>query len=854
MIQRKIVTSISAAALLGSLGMPVAFAQSDDLDLLEEVVTIGSRTKPRSVTESPVPVDVISARDLAQTGSSDMLDMLKGSVPSFNVHDQPISDAASMIRPVNMRGLSSDSTLILFNGKRRHRASVIAFQGGGLNDGAQGPDISVIPSIALKQVEILRDGAAAQYGSDAIAGVMNFVLKDDAEGGALEVKTGQFYEGDGQTTTIAGNYGMAMTDSGFLNLSFQMKDADATSRSVQRPDAQALIDAGNTAVAVPAQIWGSPIIENDMTLFANFGIDLKDGTEIYAFGNYSNREVDGGFYYRNPNGRGGVYTYTNDNGTPGDEDDDFSARLIADMTDDMSGNCPNTLIPGDPADDAIFNALNPDVCFGFKQIIPGGYTPRFVGNITDTSFTAGRRGEFSSGFLEDWNFDLSGSVGRNESEFGLNNTINPSFGPDTKRNFDTGAYIQLEKTINFDLQKQMGDTSVAMGTEYREESFQIVAGEGMSWQVGPLAEQGFNIGSHGFAGFSIDSAGTSERSNYALYLDVENQTTDDLMLGGALRYENFNTFGDTINYKVVFNWQLSDNIAWRGSHSTGFRAPTLGQASVVNTQTSIVGGQLTQAQTLPAPKLGEAELQPEESVNFATGLVMNFGGLDVTVDAYFIEVTDRIALTDNATPTTAQRAAMAAAGVPNPELIGQINYFANDFDTETTGLDVVATYGAELFGGGTDFSLAYNWTTTEVVGGDTSCGGSFVGNKGEICKAVRLERGLPEHRASFTMSQKWENVSAFVRTNYYGEYVGVHADWFGEQVGTAFTVDLEATYHATQEFSFTAGASNLFDQEAAKIDGSIVGEDDSVLGGIYYETSPYGIGGGFYYLKASYEF
>lgn len=838
-----IVTSLSLVALAGSLGMP-AFAQTsgESQEILEEVVTVGTRTKARSVSESPVPVDVLNANDLAKSGSSDMLDLLKGSVPSFNVHDQPISDAASMIRPVNMRGLSSDSTLILVNGKRRHRASVIAFQGGGLNDGAQGPDISVIPSVALKQVEVLRDGAAAQYGSDAIAGVMNFVLKDDAEGGSLEVKSGEFFEGDGQATTISGNYGMPMTDAGFLNLSFQMKNVDDTSRSVQRPDAQEMIDAGNTAVAAPAQIWGSPKIDDDLTLFANFGIDLQDGSEIYAFGNHSTRTVDGGFYYRNPNGRDGVYT-------TGD------VRLVGALDGNAASCDAYRTVPLADGSDMVTSGLTADDnCFVFNKMIPGGYTPRFVGDITDNSITAGRRGEFSDGFMQGWNYDVSASVGRNEAQFGLNNTINPSFGPDSKRNFDTGAYIQLEKTLNFDVQKQFDTLSLAMGTEWRDESFQIIAGEGMSWQVGPLADQGFNIGSHGFAGFSIDSAGTAERSNYALYVDVENQLTDDLLLGGALRYEDFDTFGDTANYKLTFNWQLTDNVAWRGSHSTGFRAPTMGQASVVNTQTSIVGGQLTQAQTLPAPKLGEAELTPEESVNFATGLVMSAGDVDVTIDAYYIEVEDRIALTDNAAPTDAQRAAMAAAGVPNPELIGQINYFANDFDTETTGVDVVATYGAELFGGATDFSLAYNWTKTEVNGGDATCGGAFLNDQGEICKAVRLERGLPEHRASFTVAQNWDKLSAFVRTNFYGEYVGVHADWFGEQLGSEFTMDMEVSYQAAESVSLTAGASNLFDNMGGKIDGSIVGAPDNVLGGIYYETSPYGIGGGFYYLKAGYEF
>ena len=299
------------------------------------------------------------------------------------------------------------------------------------------------------------------------------------------------------------------------------------------------------------------------------------------------------------------------------------------------------------------------------------------------------------------------------------------------------------------------------------------------------------------------------------------------------------------------NWQMTDSVALRASHSTGFRAPIQGQASVVNTQTSIANGQLTQAQTLPAPVLGEDVLQPEESKNYAVGLVISAGDLELTVDGYYIEVDDRIALTDNAEPTDAQRAAMAAAGISNPELIGQVNYFANDFGTETTGVDVVGTYSLES---GTELSLAYNWTETEVIGGDATCGGGFVGDQGEVCKAVRLERGLPEHRATFTASHSWEGVSGFLRANYYGEYVGVHADWFGEEVGADVTVDLEVSVDVSESFTVTAGAANIFDQDAPSIDGSIVGEADSVLGGKYYETSPFGINGGFYYLKAAYNF
>ena len=826
------INTIAAAIIAGGVVLPAA---AETTATLEEVVVVGSRGAPRSVGDSPVPVDVISADELGRAGSNDLMMQLQSAVPSLNVHLQPISDAASMIRPANLRGLSSDSTLIMVNGKRRHRASVIAFQGGGVNDGSQGPDISVIPSIALKSVEVLRDGAAAQYGSDAVAGVINFVLNDSAEGGSLKVKQGQFSEGDGDTTVVMGNFGMPLTDAGFMNISFQMKENEATSRSLQRPDAQALIDAGNNSVTRPAQIWGAPIIDDDVTFFFNSGLDLGNGGEAYMFGNYSERDIDGGFYYRNPDGRGGVFT-------KGD-----GTRLIADVTGDMSGNCPTALDPSDYAGrDAVIADPN---CYILNQAAPGGYTPRFVGNITDSSFTMGRSGELAAGPLAGTSFDISGSVGRNEATFGLNNTFNPSMGPDSPRNFETGSYIQLAKTFNVDMSKEYGSTSVAYGYEWRETTFSVISGEESSWVAGPYATQGFNVGSHGFAGFSPDSAGAFSRRNYAVYGDVSNQVSDDLLVQGAIRYEDYSSGLDTTNYKLAFNYQLTDNLALRGSHSTGFRAPTQGQANVVNTQTTLVDGQLTQAQTLPGFKLGAEQLQPEESTSFAFGIVATLGEVELTADWFNIEVDDRIALTSNAAPTDAQRAAMTAAGIPNAELIGEVNYFTNDFNTETSGLDIVATYGADLMGGSTDFSAAYNYTDTEV---------SDQGNVTSDSKVKRLEEGLPNHRATFTMDQQWENVSAFVRANYFGEYYAVHADWFGTDSSSEMTVDMEMTYSFSDNFDLTLGAQNMFDQDALRIDGSAgavaEGVPGNVLGAIFYETSPYGIGGSYWYVKAGYNF
>jgi len=646
---------------------------------------------------------------------------------------------------------------------------------------------------------------------------------------------GEYTEGDGATSTIAGKYGMPLGQDGFVTASFQIRQADDTSRSDQRPDAAALIAAGNTAVATPAQIWGAPKIDDDVTFFMNAGVMNSDGSESYMFGNYSERDVDGGFYYRNPDGRDGVFT-----------SGDF--RLVG----DVDGTCAySTAGTVDPADYTLRNTIMADTsCFLMNQIAPGGYTPRFVGTITDTSFTTGRRGDITDGFLSGYSYDLSGSVGRNEADFGLNNTVNPSMGPDTPRNFTTGSYIELEKTFNFDLTKVVDSMTIAYGAEWREETFEVISGEEASWKAGKFALQGFNVGSHGFAGFSPDSQGSFTRRSYGIYVDLENQVSDELLLGGAFRYEDYSSFGDTNDFKLKAMYQVSDTVSLRASTSTGFRAPTQGQVNVVNTQTTLVDGQLTQAQTLPGFKLGAGQLKPEEATNTSFGIVYNEGALSLTADFFSIELEDRVALTSNAAPTAAQVTAMGVAGIPNPELIGQVNYFTNDFDTETTGYDLVAAYSTVLMGAESNISAAWNHTETEVTNSGAVTGAS---------KIKRLEQGLPEDRMTFTLAQTWsDKVSSFVRANMYGEYYAVHADWFGTTSDAEWTVDASVNYQLTDNFNVSAGVQNLFDTEALKIDGSAgaIGEGvpGNVLGGIYYETSPYGIEGAFWYVSAGYNF
>ena len=399
--------------------------------------------------------------------------------------------------------------------------------------------------------------------------------------------------------------------------------------------------------------------------------------------------------------------------------------------------------------------------------------------------------------------------------------------------------------------------NVATGLEWRQESFEIVSGEQASWQQGPLATQGFSVGSHGFAGFSPEAQGINKRQSVAAYIDVEAYVTEDFLLGAALRYEDFSSFGNTTNYKLTAQYRVNDELSFRASHSTGFRAPTVGQANVVNTQTSLVNGELVQSATFPpthpvSAQKGGAELQPEESVSYAVGLVYQSGDFFMTVDAYNIEVTDRVAQTDKLDITQADVDALDGL-YPSPELLlgGKITFFANDFDTTTQGVDIVANYGMELMGGDTKFSLAYNYNSTEV-----DDPGSFTTGY----KVRRLEEGIPEHRATFTLAQSWENVSMLVRANYFGEWFATHADepdefssyGWSETVGSSYTVDASVSYFLNDNWTLSAGANNIFDTEAQKLqkDGGAYG----VVSGVYYESGPFDYNGGYYYVKAAYKF
>ncbi len=852
---------ITAASLTASLAvaLPTVAQEQGADDSVEKIAVVGTRSAPRSIGDSPVPVDIISEEEFRSQGSTDMVSMMQSAIPSFNVNDQPINDASTLVRPANLRGMASDHTLVLVNGKRRHRSAVITFLGGGLSDGAQGPDISTIPSVAMKQVEVLRDGAAAQYGSDAIAGVINFVLKDDSEGGMFEARYGSYFEGDGDTYQYAGNIGLPFTSAGFANFSFEYREADDTVRSVQRDDAAALAAGGNTNINNPAQIWGNPEVKDDLKFFANIGLELSNTSEAYLFGNYASREVDGGFYYRNPHTRGGV------NGGP--TVDGQATLLVGDLDGVGVGiECPTVFITDDNVlDDADYGLIadgNTAVgqnCFAFNEMFPGGFTPRFGGTVEDASIVFGTKGQLDN----EISYDVSFSYGQNEVEFSIRNTVNPSLGPATPTEFSPGRYTQAEQSFNVDLSKPFDvglaePLFLAGGFEYRHESYDSIAGDPKSYEVGPLASQGFGIGSNGFPGLAARFQGKDSRHSIALYLDSEFYLTEDFMVGAAIRFEDFSDFGNTTKGKLSARWQVSDNWALRSAFSTGFKAPTIGQSNVRNVTTAFTATGLVDRATLPptdpiAIQKGATPLEPEESTNYSFGVVGEFdNGLFITVDYFNIELEDRISTTSGITLTDADVATLLANGVTDASSFSEVSFFTNDFTTTTEGVDIVANYSMGMLGGDTKFSLAYNWTNTEVDAVKSfTIGGESVTNISDS-RIRMLEDNLPPVRYSVTANHTNGDWRVLARVNYAGSIFEDHLD-SGlpiDKIGSEVTVDLELGYTVNDNITLIVGAKNAFDEEP---DRNVL-YDSEVAGSAFPTTSPIGINGGFYYVRGMYTF
>jgi iron complex outermembrane receptor protein len=823
---------ITTVGLLGVAAAGSAYSQDQQpatSGALEEVVVTGTRRTDTTVAESPSPIDIISGETLSETSFADMTDVLRTQVVALNVARFSTNDGAAFVRPFSLRGLPPDETLFLVNGKRRHRSAVVQLSNQPLARGSQGPDLQTIPTIAIEQLEVLRDGASAQYGSDAIAGVINFRLKDSPQGATITTRYGQFYKGDGQDVQVEGNLGLPLTADGFFNISGEYVSSDTTSRGVQRPDAQALIDAGNTAVPVPAQRWGNP--ENEAwRLFFNAGVPLSENAQLYAFGNYGESEGETGFFYRFPSAttNAGVFR-----------------------------SVPLTNQPGGPR-------------FSFLETFPGGFSPIFGSEIEDESLVGGLKGEFGSGLR----YDFSGSFGRSDVAFNLKNTINPSLGPDSPFTFDVGATQQIETNGNADFVYPWetgvfaAPLNVAFGAEYRREKFKIDEGEPASYTAGPFASVldpdtgqriGLAVGSSGFPGFSPLAAGEWSRNNWAAYLDLETDVTERLSLGVAARQEDFSDFGSTFNWKVSGRLELTNAVAVRASVNTGFRAPTPGQSNISDVQTNIdvATARVLLTATLPpadpiAQFFGAQALQPEESFNIAGGLVFTpIDDLLITLDYFDIEVEDRIGVTGNIVITPADRAGLAAAGITGADSFERIRFFGNFFDTRTKGIDLVSSYAWRLSGDAKlGVSLSANYTDTEVT-------------KIRDARAIDRERRTeledfaPEMRGIFSIDYSQGPLSLLARANYYSEWTDAiliaanPADTSLDQTfGAEWMLDLEVSYDLTDAINVTLGGQNVLDEYPDK-DRRPAQQNIGVL---YGQFSPIGYNGGFWYARATVKF
>ncbi|WP_297506403.1 TonB-dependent receptor [uncultured Caulobacter sp.] len=785
--------SLASQAHAQQTGPATPRAEATEVDT---VVVTGTRRVDRTAFESTAPVDVVSQEALKNTVSDELMDKLAATTPSFNVQRLPAADGQAFVRPATLRGLSPDQTLVLVNGKRRHRSAVL----GGR--GQQGVDLASLGTSGIERIEVLRDGASAQYGSDAIAGVINIILSDktgfDGYG-----QFGRYFAGDGDKTEIGARYGLAIGQGGSLVAAVDYTKAEATSRTRQRPDALTF-QANNPTIKVknPVQRWGQP--DRDVWRGSlNATLPLNDKTEAYAFATYSDMHGETDFNWRNPS-------------------TDTSYRT-------------SPVFPG----------------WSLNQIYPAGFAPVFGQNETNASVNAGVRGEAMG-----WSWDLSAGRGQDKVNYFLNNSINASFGPQSPTTFNDGALIQREETANLDVSRPLElptlakPANLALGLEARKETYKIQAGDRYSWDVGPGAPAGLPSGSNGFPGYAPSQAGAWNQTSYAAYADLDLPFTDRFDVDLAVRHEDFSEFGQTTDGKVAARWEFAPGFAFRGAASTGFRAPTAGQIN--NTRTSqglntttlllFTSGRLSPVNPI-SMALGGKPLQPENSKNYSFGFVFRHEGLTGSIDYYHIDVDNRFAVSPNFTVTSDLRAQLVAAGVPGADSLTTVSYFTNSFDTTTQGVDAVASWRGAFWGGRGGLTAAWNWNDTQVTRSKAT----------EVSRLARIniQDGLPEYAANLSFDYARGPFSGLVRVRWSGKWTDAQANGAADLIqtfGAKTLVDLSLSAAISQHMKLTVGAENLFDTypDQATFQAS--------RGLIYSRNAPYDTDGGLWYARLSAKF
>ncbi len=871
----RILSPAIALALLAPAGfVPMAMAQQS-AEEVEQIVVTGTRGRERTVSDSPVPIDVFSAEDISQISYTDTNDILQTLVPSFNVSKTNFSGGA-YIRPARLRGLQSDKTLVLVNSKRRHRSALVDIDGVG----AQAADMATIPSIAIGNIEVLRDGAAAQYGSDAIAGVVNFILKENREGGSISVDMGEYGEGDGQSVNVQANIGLPLGDSGFISISGEYSDVERTIRAEEYCETFWCADRSNPKYAIfnarnnassayeetatfrqayesghPtfhdtgrfSQPWGQPASES-LRLFFNAGFDLSDTSELYSFGSWSNSESDANFFHRRP-----VIGL-------------FKELRIADGS-----------------------------TYSARDIFPAGFTPQMFGEVDDRSIVAGLRGEWNNGLT----YDFSIRNGESEIEYNLFNTLNPSMGDQSPTQFHLGNLVNEETQFQADFTYELDSGAVlAFGASFLDEEYNILGGEPDSHLPGiygapdphgfcdgdtatatgagviaggstlncadssdPVYYTG-DVGSNGFPGFPPEFSQSYGREATSIYADLSHDLTDTLFVQGAIRGEDYDDFGTEVTWKLAAILDVTDNFAIRGSLGTSLRAPSPGQQGTTNISVRLPNGVpvnrgLFPADSAAAKAIGAQPLKPELANNITLGFTADIANVNLTVDFYSIDIEDRVFINEDAndvsTNPTAGAAydrylALEAAGVANAASFGQVNYFGNAFDTTTDGVDVVATTPLDWGNNGvTSLSLALNYTKNEFDS-PVSQVSTFLTTE----EQADFEKLQPEFRGVFTARHEVNDLAVIGRLSYYGDYEKAKSDGsLHQEFGGVLYTDLELQYQLNDTVRLSGGARNLFDEYP---DEGITEFSYVCCGNLYGYQNNLDWQGRYFYARASMSF
>lgn len=767
----------------------------------------GTRTSDRTIAKSLAPIDVVQSKALETAPSADVNDKLSRLIPSYQVQRNTVADGNIFFRAATLRNLSPDHTLVLVNGKRRHRSAFVDVT----QLGAQAVDVAQIPAIALRQVEVLRDGASAQYGSDAIAGVINFIL-EDRPGLRGYVQAGQYYAGDGENYQAGVSGGLAIGDRGSITISVEYNDSARTARNDQNGGAQALIDNGGRygsaafyrdAIRDPVQRIGQPKQQNYRS-FVNAKLDLNDDVALYSFGSYGYSKGESDFIGRNPE--------TND----------------------------------------VFNPLPIWDDWTLRSVYPGGFSPNFKARSEDVDIVAGLKGKLADNLA----WDLSGRYGRNRIRYNIDNTINASLGPNSPTSFYAGSRTQSEYGANLDLtwQPDAGlstPLTVAFGGEYRHEQYRAGTGDAASYALGPGAAFGYPGGANGFFGTDPTQAGTFGRHSIAAYADVDAQITPALEVDVAGRFEHYSDAGSAWTGKIAARYELTRGLAIRGALSTGFRAPTPGQANLTNTsqrpsddsRSIITRGTIPSINPVAILRGGKA-LKPERSVNISAGFAYELSSrANLTVDYYNIRVKDRLGLSANYTLTPQERTNLIASGVTLAQGLDTFNFYVNGFVTRTQGVDAVLSYKLPVAAETTiGLTALYNYNQTRIIRADP----------GVLSPLLRqsLEDRLPHHKASLTIDASYRQLQATLRGTWLSAWTQPFFDTIAmnQRFGSEAFLDASLSYAVTPAIKATVGVENFLgnypDREIPL----------ASLGARYPVYRPYEADGGRYYVRLGVSF